>query len=121
MRTRARCSRNSADAAVSLEASVPSAAWAAATTGEAPAATASSTPNARSGVPPMLARTTDALGPEPTAIFGKAPGMGVAIYATGPRPSEPAAILADAFTRYNIPFQRRLTMYSNLRGARTSI
>ena len=56
----------------------------------------------------LKAANWDALGPEATAIFGKAPGMGVAIYTTGPRPSEAAAILADAFTKYNIPFQRRL-------------
>ena len=52
--TRARCIRNSAEAAVSLDGSVPSAACAAASAGEAPLATASSTARARSGVPPMF-------------------------------------------------------------------
>ena len=52
--TRARCFRNSAEAAVSLDGSVPSAACAAASAGDAPPATASSTAVARSGVPPMF-------------------------------------------------------------------
>ncbi|HKS87872.1 MAG TPA: hypothetical protein VJR70_00400 [Stellaceae bacterium] len=52
----------------------------------------------------------EALGPEATTIFGEAPAMGLRLYVRGGSgPPEAAAILIDAFTRFNIPFESGLT------------
>ena len=52
----------------------------------------------------------DAHGPEATAIFGKAPTMGILVYvAAGAQPPEAAKILLDAFARFNIPYQSGVT------------
>jgi outer membrane murein-binding lipoprotein Lpp len=52
----------------------------------------------------------DALGPEETAIFGNAQGMGVTVYvhAGGQAPAA-AKILLDAFARFNIPYKSGIT------------
>ena len=48
----------------------------------------------------------DALGPEQTAIFGNAQGMGVTVYVhAGGQPPGAAKILLDAFARFNIPYK----------------
>jgi hypothetical protein len=48
----------------------------------------------------------DALGPEQTAIFGNAQGMGVTVYVrAGGQPPVAAKILLDAFARFNIPYK----------------
>ncbi|HEX5455019.1 MAG TPA: hypothetical protein VFX06_14625 [Stellaceae bacterium] len=47
----------------------------------------------------------NALGPEATTIFGEAAAMGIRIYVRdGKSPPDGAAIIQDAFTRFNIPF-----------------
>ena len=57
---------------MSLDGSVPSAACAAASAGEAPLATASSTASARSGVPPMFVSATEAAVAEPLSRWTSA-------------------------------------------------
>jgi hypothetical protein len=48
----------------------------------------------------------DALGPETTTIFGKAPAMGVTLYVRrADAPPEAARLLIVAFSRFNIPYQ----------------
>lgn len=48
----------------------------------------------------------DAHGPEETAIFGNAPGMGVTVFVhAGGQPPPAAKILLDAFARFNIPYK----------------
>ena len=52
----------------------------------------------------------EALGPEKTAIFGEAPGMGVRLYVrNGATLPDAARLLIDAFSRFNIPFESGVT------------
>jgi len=52
----------------------------------------------------------DALGPEKTALFGEAPGVGVRLYVRNAAgPPDAAHVLIDAFTRFNIPFESGVT------------
>ena len=52
----------------------------------------------------------EALGPERTAIFGEAPGIGARLYVrNGVGPPAAAQMLVDAFTRFNIPFESGVT------------
>ena len=61
----------------------------------------------------------DALGPEPTALYGNAPAMGVTLYVHGGRAPEAARILVDAFTKFNIAYQSRVVPSSAIPDAET--
>lgn len=47
----------------------------------------------------------DANGPEATNSSGEGPAMGVSLYVRNPGSPDAAKILADAFSRFNIPYQ----------------
>lgn len=51
----------------------------------------------------------DASGPEPTAMFGAAPALGISLYVRGGEPPDTAKVLTDAFTKFNIPYKGQVT------------
>ena len=61
----------------------------------------------------------DAPGPEPTAIFGAGPAMGINLYVRGPRTPDAARILLDAFAKFNIPYQSRVAPNAAIPDAET--
>jgi hypothetical protein len=62
----------------------------------------------------------EALGPEPTAILAAEPSLDVALYVRGGGAApEAAAMLLDAFRRFNIPYQSKLAASEAIPDAKT--
>ena len=57
----------------------------------------------------LKAANWDAAGPEPTEIFGDVRAMGVNLYVNGDNHADTVKILLDAFAKFNIPYQSRVT------------
>lgn len=55
------------------------------------------------------AASWDAEGPEVTEIFGDVRAIGVSLYVNGDNHADAVKILLDAFAKFNIPFQSRVT------------
>jgi hypothetical protein len=51
----------------------------------------------------------DARGPQLTKVFGDVRAMGINIYVGGDHHSDTAKILLDGLTKFNVPFQSRVT------------
>lgn len=49
-----------------------------------------------------------AMGPEPTVIFGNAPSMAIGVYVPENAAADTAKILMNAFTKFAIPFETRV-------------
>jgi len=61
----------------------------------------------------------DAVGPEPTSIFGGASAMAIGLYARAGEPPDAARLLTEAFTRFNIPYQSRIASNDMIPDAET--
>ena len=61
----------------------------------------------------------DAHGPEPTKIYGNAPGMGVELYVGAGQGPDTAQILIDALARFNIPYRSKIAPSSAIPDADT--
>jgi hypothetical protein len=57
----------------------------------------------------LKAASWDAEGPEVTEIFGDVRAIGVSLYISGDNHADTAKILLDAFAKFNIPYQSRVT------------